>query len=545
MKTSIPILLMCAAFAQASFADEKLPGPLLDGLGDLHHPVTTKSKDAQRYFDQGLRLLFGFNHREAIRSFRSAAHEDPDCTMAYWGVAYAFGPHVNKPMDANDTAEAWAALQSAIGAKSKGSEKEQAYVMALENRYQAKHEDDRAALDKAFAAAMRELAKQYPDDMDAQVLFAESLMDTMPWNYWTHDRTPKPETEEILTALRYVMARDPNHPGANHFYIHTVEAGPNPEFGLPAADRLRNYAPTAGHLVHMPAHIYIRVGQYDDAVRVNELAVKADRAYIRRCQALGFYPGVYYPHNIHFLWWAQLFEGRSKDALRTANEAATYAVDNYCGPKKAFEAPRLRHLPWLTLLRFGRYDEVLVIAQPPNTNDFLVDRALWHFSRGLALAALKNGSGAERESTALAAIAASEEIRKLSSPVFPAADTIGVASLWLAGKTAGAKGDTRGMVEQLEKAVAAEEAMPYMEPSFWPIPVRPSLGAALIQTGDAAKAETVFREDLKRRPRNAWGLLGLEESLRAQGKTQQADDVKRQRLQAWARADTELNLAWF
>ncbi len=289
----------------------------------------------------------------------------------------------------------------------------------------------------------------------------------------------------------------------------------------------------------------MRVGQYDDAVRVNALAVKADRGYIRRCQALGFYPGVYYPHNIHFLWWAQLFDGRSKDALRTANEAALYAVENYCGPKKAFESPRLRHLPWLTLLRFGRYDEVLVIAQPPNTNDFIVDRALWHYCRGLAFAALKNGAGAQRESDALAKIAKSDEVKKISSPVFPAADTLGVASLWLAGRTAGANGDNKAMIESLEKAVAAEDAMPYMEPSFWPIPVRPALGAALIETGDATRAETIFRENLKRWPRNAWGLLGLEESLRTQGKTQQADDVKRQRIQAWSRADTRLELAWF
>ncbi len=545
MRIQTGTLLICAAIAQVAFGAEKLPGPFLDGLGDLHHPVTTKSKDAQRYFDQGLTLLFGFNHREAIRSFRSAAHEDPDCAMAYWGVAYAFGPHVNKPMDTNDTAQAWIALQAAVAAKAKGSKKEQAWITALEKRYQPKHQDDRSALDKTFAGAMRELAKENPDDMDAQVLFAESLMDTMPWDYWTQDRTPKPETEEILSALRYVMARDPNHPGANHLYIHTVEAGPNPEFGLAAADRLRNYAPTAGHLVHMPSHIYMRVGQYDDAVRVNALAVKADRGYIRRCQALGFYPGVYYPHNIHFLWWAQLFDGRSKDALRTANEAALYAVENYCGPKKAFESPRLRHLPWLTLLRFGRYDEVLVIAQPPNTNDFIVDRALWHYCRGLAFAALKNGAGAQRESDALAKIAKSDEVKKISSPVFPAADTLGVASLWLAGRTAGANGDNKAMIESLEKAVAAEDAMPYMEPSFWPIPVRPALGAALIETGDATRAETIFRENLKRWPRNAWGLLGLEESLRTQGKTQQADDVKRQRIQAWSRADTRLELAWF
>jgi tetratricopeptide (TPR) repeat protein len=545
MKSFNLAFLIGASAASISFAAEKLPGPLLDGLGDLHHPVTTESKQAQRYFDQGLRLLFGFNHKEAIRSFRSAAQLDPNCAMAHWGVAYAYGPHVNKPMDTNDTAGAWAALQLAVAAKAKASEKEQAYITALEKRYQPQHNDDRKALDKAFADAMRELSKQYPDDLDAQVLFAESLMDTMPWDYWTHDRTPKPETEEILGALRFVMARDPSHPGANHFYIHAVEAGPNPEDGLPAADRLRNYAPAAGHLVHMPGHIYVRVGQYHDAVQVNERAVKADRDYIRQCRALGFYPGVYYPHNLHFLWWAQLFEGRSKDALRTANEAATYAVDNYCGPKKALEAPRLRHLPWLTLARFGRWEDVLAIAQPPNTNDFLVDRALWHFTRGLAFAAQKNVVAAEREQQALSTIAASDEVKKLSSHAFPVADTLAVSEHWLAGKVAGARGEKSKMVEQLEKAVAAQDAIPYMEPSYWPIPVRPALGAALIEAGNATRAEQVFREDLKDRPRNGWGLFGLEQSLRAQGKNQQADDVKRQFAATWSQADVKLDLVWF
>jgi len=549
MKARICVFWISTAIIATSFAaekqNEKLPGPLLDGLGDLHHPVTTQSKQAQRYFDQGLRLLFGFNHREAIRSFRSAAHIDPDCAMAHWGVAYAYGPHVNKPMDANDAAGAWEALQMAVASKAKVSEKDRAYITALEKRYEQEHKEDRGALDKAFANAMRELARQYPDDLNAQVLFAESLMNTMPWDYWTHDRTPKPETEEILTALKFVMARDPSHPGANHFYIHAVEAGPNPEVGLAAADRLRDYAPAAGHLVHMPGHIYMRVGQYHDAVQVNEDAVKADRDYIRRCRALGFYPGVYYPHNIHFLWWAQLFEGRSKDALRTAKEAAAYALDNYCGPKKALEAPRLRHLPWLTLVRFGRWDEALAIAQPPSTNDFLVDRALWHFTRGLAFAAKKDTGAAEREQHALAAIVASEEMKKLNGPGFPVSDTLKVADHWLAGRVAGAKGDTAEMIKQLEQAVAAQDAMAYMEPAFWPIPARPALGAALLKSGESVKAEQVFRQDLQKWPRNGWGLLGLEESLRAQGKVQQAEDVKRQRVATWARSDVQLDLAWF
>jgi tetratricopeptide (TPR) repeat protein len=545
MKTFLALSLLLGTLTCHVAASEKLPGPLLEGLGDLHHPVTTRSKLAQRYFDQGIRLVFGFNHKEAIRSFRSAAHLDPQCAMAHWGVAYAFGPHVNKPMDSNDTASAWAALQLAVANQSKATAKEQAYLTALEKRYQPDHQEDRLALDKAFAAAMRELVKQHPDDLDAQTFFAESLMNTMPWDYWTRDRTPKPETEEILAALRLVMARNPNHPGANHFYIHAVEAGPNPEHGLPAADRLLHHAPAAGHLVHMPAHIYMRVGHYADAVVANERAVKADRDYIRHCRALGFYPGVYYPHNLHFLWWAQLFEGRSKDALRTANQAAAYALDNYCGPKKALEAPRLRHLPWLTLARCGKWEAVLALPQPPNTNDFLLDRALWHFPRGLAFAARTNVVAAEREQLALAAIATSDDARKLSSPAFPVADTLAVSAYWLAGKVAGTKGNVDTMIELLEKAVASEDAIPYMEPSYWPFPVRPTLGAAWLQSGDAAKAEQVFRADLKRWPRNAWSLFGLEQAFLAQGKSEQARDVRQQFNATWQHADVQLELNWF
>ncbi len=545
MKKLCSLLMIGLLTLSAARAAEKLPGPLFDNLGDLHLPVTTKSKQAQRYFDQGVRLVFGFNHKEAIRSFRSAALLDPKCAMAHWGVAYASGPHVNKAMDASDTTNAWAALQLALAQQTHVTAKERAYIAALAKRYQADHTDDRSALDRAFANAMRDLVKQYPDDLEAQVFFAESLMNTIPWDYWTRDRTPKPETEEILGALQFVMSRNPDHPGANHYYIHAVEAGPNPGQGLAAADRLNGYAPGAGHLVHMPAHIYMRVGQYQDAVTANIHAVKADKDYIRSCRAQGFYPGVYYPHNIHFLWWAQLFEGQSKDALRTANQAARYANDNYCGPSKAYEAPRLRHLPWLTLLRFGKWDEVLAVKQPADTNDFLVDRALWHFARGLAFAAKEKVAAAELEAKALTAIANSEAAKQASTPIFPVADTLAVSAHWLAGKVAGAKGDTREMIAQLERAAELEAALPYMEPSYWPVPVRPTLGAALLQAGEAARAEQIFRADLKHWPRHAWSLFGLEQALRAQGKSQQADDVHRQFAAAWARADVPLKLEWF
>lgn len=524
---------------------DQLPGPLFANLGDLHHPVTTTSSRAQRYFDQGLLLLYGFNHPEAIRSFRSAAQLDPRCAMAYWGVAYAYGPHVNRPMTAEDTAAAWAALQEAVVRKPGASPRERAYLGALEQRYRPQHSDERGELDRAFADAMRRLVQEYPDDVDAQTLFAEALMNTMPWDYWAGDRSPRPETEEALAALRTVLARQPDHPGANHLFIHAVEAGPNPELGLPSADRLRFFAPGAGHLVHMPSHIYMRVGQYRDATLANERAVKADREYLRSCRAQGFYPGAYYPHNLHFLWWAQLFEGRSAEALRTAKRVATYASDNSCGPNQAVEAPRLRHLPWLTMARFGQWNELLAVPEPAGNGDYLVDRVLWHFTRGLALVATGEAEAAAAEHAALVRWADSEAARKLDSPAFPVSRTLAVPRHWLAAKVAGARGDTQGSIQHLERAVAAEDELPYMEPTFWPVPVRPALGAAWLQAGEAARAEAVFREDLERVPRNPWGLLGLEVSLRSQAKVESAALVRREFARAWQHADTQLELDWF
>ena len=539
------LISLSLAFTLHAASPDRLPGPVFEELGDLSFPVTTASPKAQRYFNQGFALLYGFNHQEAIRSFRSAAHLDPGCGMAWWGVAYASGPHVNRPMTPEDTARAWEALQQARQQSDSASSREQAYIRALEFRYQAAHADDRSALDRAFAEAMRRLVQEYPDDIDARVLFAESLMNLMPWDYWQASGTPKPEMVEAMEALRWVMARSPDDPGANHFYIHAVEAGPNPEWGLPAADRLLNFAPAAGHLVHMPGHIYMRVGQYGDAIVANVRAIAADEQYIRRVRAQGFYPAVYYPHNIHFLWYAQLFEGRSREALQTAEKAALYAVDNACGPNKALEAPRLRHLPWLTQARFGRWDDVLKVPRPAATNEFLVDRALWHFARGLAWVGKGKVTEAEAEQAAFQSILQDPVLKGLDTPAFPVTATLAVADHWLAGSVAGARADWTTAVSRLEQAVMAEDAMPYMEPAFWPIPTRPALAAMLLRAGQPAQAEAVFRADLQRFPRNGWGLYGLAESLRRQEKAEQAELVRRQFEQAWARSDVRLDLAWF
>jgi len=526
-------------------AAEKSTAPLFDGMGRHHRTVTTASKLAQRYFNQGLTLCYGFNHTEAVRSFRGALKADPNCAMAHWGIAYASGPHVNRPMTAEDHGRAWSAITNAVALKAAAAPIERALIEAMATRYTPEFTEDRAALDKEFAAAMRNVVREYPDDLDAQTIFAEALMDTMPWDYWLKDRSPKPETEEALAALKFVIKRDPNHPGATHYYIHAVEAGPQPELGLPSADRLSELVMQSGHLLHMPSHIYVRVGQYEDAELSNRRAIKADRSYIQSCAIQGFYPGVYYPHNEHFLWYAFYFQGRSADAIKAAKKVETLARENYCGPNQVLEAPRFRHLPTLTQARFGRWEEILKVPQPPATNDFLIDRAMWHFTRGLAFAASGRPGDAAREHVELSKLRGSETAKALDLPTFPAAGILAVADEWLAGKVAEAQGKTAEAVEHLRKAVEAEDALPYMEPSFWPVPVRPALGAVLLRAGRPAEAEAVFREDLQLWPRNGWGLLGLERSLRAQDKSETAESVRREFENAWKRADAKLELAWF
>lgn len=513
--------------------------PLFSKLGNLQHPVTTKSPLAQRYFNQGLTLLYAFNHAEAIRSFEAAAHLDPSCAMAWWGVAYAHGPNINAPMTEAAVPKAWAALQQAQALSAKASPREQAYIAALAKRYQAEPTKDRAPLDLAYAEAMREVAKAYPDDLDASVLLVEALMDTMPWDYWTPAQEPKPATKEVLATLRSVLRRDPDHPGANHFYIHAVEAGPNPELALPSADRLGGYAPNAGHLVHMPSHIYIRVGEYAKALHLNEIAAQADEAYIAQCRAQGYYPGLYYPHNVHFIWFAAGFEGRSGLCLESAKKVAQYALDKGCG---AVEGPRLRHLPLLAQVRFGRWDAVLAAAEP-TTHD--LDRAMWHYARGLAFVGKGDADGGAKSLAEFRRLAATEAVKATENPAFPATAILAVAEQVLAGKVALARGQQAEALATLEAAVTAEAKLPYMEPSFWYFPVRQSLGAALLQFNEPAKAEAVFRADLTQHPRNGWSLHGLAESLRRQDRHDAAARVQRELDLAWANADVGLDFAWY
>lgn len=542
MKKFIIIAGFLGALVGARAAQSLPAVPKFDGLGRHHHPVTTKWQLAQRYFDQGLTLCFNFNHAEAIRSFEAAAMVDTNCAMAWWGVAYAYGPNINAPMFDNAVPKAWDALKKALALKEFATPRERDYIDALAKRYAKEPSTNRAALDQAFADAMRKLAAKYPDDLDAQTLFAESLMDTSPWNYWQENLTPKPSAKEALAVIESVLARVPSHSGADHLYIHLVEAGPNPEKGVPSADRIGELTPRAGHLVHMASHIYVRVGRYHDASSVNEQASKVDEKYLKSVKpAPGMYPGGYYPHNVHFLWYATDLEGRSKDSIAAAKRVSEYTLDLRCG---AMEGPRQRYLPLLAYSRFGKWNEILNTKLP--AEEFPFDRTMAHYARGTAFAGLGRASEAQAEFAAFKKLQQSDAVKALDNPYFPGTKILAVAEHILAGRIAGASGQNGELLKQMRAAVKAEKELSYMEPPYWHYAAKLSLGAALLKNNQGAEAEQVFRETLKRDlPGNGWPLFGLEKSLRAQGKDAEANAVAKDFKKAWKHADTKLDLAWF
>ncbi len=527
------------ALAACGQADERL-APVLEGMGSHHHAISTSSPEAQRFFNQGLTLAYGFNHAEAERAFREAARLDPQCAMCFWGAALVRGPNINAAMEADAVAPAYEALQQALALASNAGEKEQAYIQALAKRYVAEPVEDRTALDVAYAEAMREVARRYPDDPDAVTLFAEALMDLHPWDFWTKDGQPQPWTPEILSTLEAVLAQAPDHPGANHLYIHAVEASPTPERGVPSADRLGGLVPGAGHLVHMPAHIYIRVGRYHDASQANERAIAADDAYLAQCRVQGLYPLAYRPHNHHFLWASATMEGRSALAIEAARHMAAH-VDSAMMREPGYGT--LQHY-WITplyaLTRFGRWDEILAALAPPE--DLRYPTGVWHYARGVALTAKDRLDDAAQELEALEAIAADSTLETVTIwDINTTASLMRIAAEALAGELAARRGDHAEAVRRLEAATRLEDALNYDEPPPWHYPVRQSLGAVLLATNRAAEAEAVYREDLRRHPENGWSLLGLAQSLEAQGKADEAGAVRQRFDQAWAAADVTLN----
>jgi tetratricopeptide (TPR) repeat protein len=511
--------------------------PRLLNVGSHVFPVTTRSEQAQKFINQGVNLAYGFNHAEATRAFAEAARLDPQCAMAHWGLAWVLGPNINVPMAPEEEPKALAHLRKAQQLKPHASPRERDYIDALALRYTGKPEDRQAA-DQAFAGAMRALQEKHPEDLDAATIYAESLMDLRPWNYWTRDGRPYAETHAIIGAVERVLARNPNHPGALHYAIHLWEGSNTPERAEAVADRLLPLAPAAGHLVHMPGHIYQRLGRYADAVKANQMAIDADENYIAQCRAQGIYPLGYYPHNIHFLWFAATASGRSKLALeaarKTVNAIPVQAVKDV-PPLQSFMATHD-----YALVRFGKWDEIL--AAPPPRVDTLFTRGARHYARGMAQIRKGNFDAAKQEIAAVRKIVADPAlIAAPSSLSLNMGDAVlRVAIPVLEGELAAARKAYPEAIAHLDQAVRLEDALVYTEPDDWHIPVRHILGAVLLEAGRPAEAETVYWDDLRRHPVNGWSLHGLAKALRAQGKNDEAKAVEADLKKSWADADITL-----
>lgn len=545
----LPIFSGYFALSPAMAAREDLAtragAPLFEGMGNHQHKITTNDPDAQRYFNQGLIIDFAFNHAESARSFRAAQTLDPECAMAYWGEALALGPNINvtsngkATMTDDERRQAYAAIQKAVALKSNGTQQEQDFIDALATRYNGDPATKREPLDWAYMNAMRELYHKYPSDDDAASLFAESIMNTMPWDYWIDSEQPKPLTAEAIEVLETVLTRSPEHPMAIHLYIHAVEASSHPERAVAAADRLQNLVPGAGHLVHMPSHIYWRVGRYADASKANVMAAAVDEAYIAACNAQGFYPAAYYPHNIHFLWAASSMEGRSAIAIEAARKVeANVRIEMI----EAFPGVEFfKTIPLLALTQFGRWDEVLAQPQPPV--DLEYSNAIWHYARATAYARKGDLESARAEYAHLVPLRSSDDVEFLDTILYPATLLLEIADRLVLGEIALGEGAYGIAIAHFKRAVAVQDKLPYTEPPFWYYPTRHTLGRAMLAAGDAMGAEAVYRKDLEIYPRNGWAMYGLIQSLVAQGKD--ASEVQVRFDKIWAQADITLTASTF
>ncbi|WOJ95989.1 hypothetical protein R0137_12150 [Congregibacter brevis] len=516
--------------------------PLLEGLGDFTYPISSDVAGVQRYFDQGMMMAAGFNHAEGVRAFRAAQRLDPVCAMCFWGEALAIGPNINVTskgraiMMPQDREAAFAAVQKARSLGATATQKERDLIEAQVQRYNGDPESEREPLDLAYANAMREVAAKYPDDDNVQAMFAEAMMNTMPWNYWLDGENPRPETREVIDALETVMARNSRHPLTLHLYIHAVEAASNPGRAEKAADNLATLVPGSGHLVHMPSHIYWRIGRYYDASEANVRAAKVDEDYIAQCNAQGFYPALYYPHNIHFLWASASMEGRSAVAIEAGRKVASNVRLEQIKQFPTIEF--FQTVPLLSLVRFAHWEEIL--AEPKPHGDLPFSLAVWHYARSVALSRGGDIDAAATELAAMEPLMDNESIWFLDGNDYPASQVLAIAMALGSGELAQQKGDLDAAIEFYKVAVAAQDELPYTEPPFWYYPTRQSLGHALLEKRDFVAAEAVYRRDLSQYPRNGWSLYGLALSLEAQGKQGEAAAVRERFSNIWKRADVEL-----
>jgi tetratricopeptide (TPR) repeat protein len=541
----ISVLALCVGCSKSSTPESTEPKtPLYDNLGSLHHQITTSSPEAQRYFNQGFTLSYAFNHAEAIRSFRQAAVIDPDCAMCYWGVAFALGPNINAPITPEAAKEAFEAIGHARERAAKATAKEQAYIEALAKRYSSDPKAERPPLDAAYAAAMREVVKKFPEDLDAATLYAQSLMDTAPWAYWNADGSPRPFTNDVLSSLESVLQRKGDHVGAIHLYIHAVEASPNPARAEQYADRLPALVPGAGHLVHMPAHIYLRTGRYNDASTANENAIKADAAYQQGNRASGnmMYDIGYVPHNPHFFVMSASLEGRRADALKAADDVrGKMHASMLRDPSMGGMVQHMMLTPMFARLRFGMWKDILAEPLPPTDIPYM--QAVSHALRSIAYSATGQLDAAEAALAAAMAAKGNPALKTMYiSSVNVGSAVADIAYEVAAGELRARQKRAADAAKHFATAVAMEDKLTYMEPPDWPVPVRQLQGAALLALGRAAEAEAAFQGDLKKYPGNGWSLSGLHESRVRQGRERdEATIMLRTQLQeAWKRADVKV-----
>jgi tetratricopeptide (TPR) repeat protein len=515
--------------------------PVLPGLGENHFPITTDSDDAQAFFDQGLKLTYAFNHQEALRSFKEAVRLDPDAAMAYWGWALVLGPNLNLPMQPDVVPQAYEAVQKAVALQDRVSEKERAMIEALATRYRKDPEDEQAVYDAAYAKAMMQVHHRFPEDNDVATLYAASLMNLSPWNYWTEDEKPHGYTETFLSVLETAIERDPQHEGALHYYIHAVEPV-DPARGEKAADLLRGLTPGAGHLVHMPSHIYMQTGRYAEAYEANLNAVKADVGYITACRNQGIYPLNYYPHNIHFLAWSAIMQGRSAKALEASRKVASHVPHDLHGNDWALYQTFLS-MPLYTMVRFGMWDEIE--SEPKPREDAVYWTGIWHYARGMAYVHTGKLERAGAELDAIERIIVDPKSTETLIGYSNATNLLRIAKSVLAGELDAKQTDWDAAVVHLDRAVRLEESLLYGEPPDWYYPVRHTLAAVLLEAGRADEAEQVFWQDLKKNRDNGFALYGLAQSLRAQGKIDDAEVVEARFEKAWQDADVKLTSSRF